>query len=40
MTEKGKKFSNFFGITEIDRKLVLKIMQVIFPNVSVMKLSF
>ena len=40
MTENGKKFSNFFGITEIDRKLVLSIMQVIFPNVSVMNLSF
>ena len=40
MTENRKKFSNFFGITEIDGKLVLKIMKVIFPNVSVMELSF
>ena len=40
MTENGKKFSNFFEITEIDGNLVLKIMQVIFPNVPVMKLSF
>ena len=37
MTEYRKKFSNFFWITEIDGKLVLKNMQVIFPNVSVMK---
>ena len=37
MTEYRQKFSNFFWITEIDGKLVLKNMQVIFPNVSVMK---
>ena len=37
MTENSNKFSNFFGITEIDGKLVLKNMHVIFPNVSVMK---
>ena len=38
MTEHRKKFSNFFGITEIDGTLVLKNMHVIFPNVSVMKI--
>ena len=37
MTEYRKKFSNFFWITEIDGKLALKNMQVIFPDVSVMK---
>ena len=37
MTESDKSFfSNFFEITEIDSKLVLKNMHVIFPNVSVM----
>ena len=35
MTEHSKKFSNFFGITEIDSTLVLKNMHV---NVSVMKI--
>ena len=40
MTENGKNFSNFFGITEIDGNLVLKNMHVIFANVSVMDLSF
>ena len=40
MTENGKKISNLFEISEIDGNLVLKIMQVIFPNVSVTKLSF